>query len=302
MGIIGKLKNTDIYNSAKSKVDDVKSAAIKKAAAVNYEKVMENLNDMEELAGFDHPGLTHLVELLANASEEYNASEEETKDFDFLMYLMVNVNMMSVLEELKPLADKIPGGTVIMWVVKYLAKRKLQQKIGWDEADEYLDAYWEAPEVEEITEEDLESLSAIEAIDALLAYEKRIAEAEEERLQAKAELTGKSESDTKVLEERSEISSRETQRGNEDIMEFPVPTEKEALFEFIKDLAPRAKVGLFSGSEHRYYKRSYEKKLDESIAYAQATFAGDPMLEALMVSLIPPKKEKKGFFRKLFGR
>lgn len=67
------------------------------------------------------------------------------------------------------------------------------------------------------------------------------------------------------------------------IRNFPVPTAKEDLLEFIAALSPKTKVTTSNENESAYYlPPAYDAKLKECILKAQASFPDDPQLQLLV--------------------
>ena len=88
-----------------------------------------------------------------------------------------------------------------------------------------------------------------------------------------------------------------TKKLNSIINNFPVPTTREDLLEFILFLKPKTdKWKASSGDIHLV--PSYKRKYNECIEKAKLFFPDDPQFKVLIGS----SKEKKGFFGKLFGK
>lgn len=94
------------------------------------------------------------------------------------------------------------------------------------------------------------------------------------------------------------------QKINSIIVNFPVPTTKEDLMEFILFLDPKTKGGITA--PHYYNKKAYRAKLDECCKKATIFFPNDPIVQNVLKEVGKLKAsdntEKKGFFKKLFGK
>lgn len=95
------------------------------------------------------------------------------------------------------------------------------------------------------------------------------------------------------------------QRINDIIINFPVPTTKEDLLEFILFLEPKTKGGLYNNPNY-HHKKVYKTKFDECCRKAELLFPNDPQVTRILNSVMPEKSDKKekkgGFFGKLFGK
>lgn len=119
-----KLSKFASENSAKLKEQAAQidqHAIIQKAVEVEYDKVEKAV----VIAGRFVKALTALVpsvDVLRDAAANYNVSESEDKDTEYLDYLKTHLDAKYLLETLTPVADSIPGGGIILSVLEMLVK------------------------------------------------------------------------------------------------------------------------------------------------------------------------------------
>lgn len=91
---------------------------------------------------------------------------------------------------------------------------------------------------------------------------------------------------------------------NNAIINFAVPTTKEDLMEFILFLEPKTRGGLTA--PHFHNKGAYRAKFDECCTKAMVFFPNDPVVQNVLIEVgklkSPDNQEKKGFFKKMFGK
>ncbi len=97
-------------------------AIIQKAVEIEYDKVKKAI----AIAGRFVKALKALVpsvDILRDAAANYNISESEDKDTEYLDYLKTHLDAKYLLETLTPVAKSIPGGGIILSVLKMLVKK-----------------------------------------------------------------------------------------------------------------------------------------------------------------------------------
>lgn len=84
------------------------------------------------------------------------------------------------------------------------------------------------------------------------------------------------------------------------IVNFPVPTTKEDLMEFILFLEPKTK-GKITDPNYGLYGSSYKKKFEECCKKADLLFNNDPQVTKVLNAVNYYKTKKNGLFGKIFG-
>jgi len=101
-----------ITNKIQGKPIDVyldKHTLIVNAVSLDYNKIQKAVLSLSVFVSSIHV-LTPSISLLSKCAEEYNASELETKDDDYIASLKSGLEIELLIKTLTPIANKIPGG------------------------------------------------------------------------------------------------------------------------------------------------------------------------------------------------
>ena len=128
MGLFDDLKKMtsdkiDSIGTTLQPTEGIKQMLIKQAVAINYDAVLTTVNTVD----FINPKtklIVDCVEVLKEASLEYNNSESPTREDEFIDYITSRINAERVIAELEPIVNMIPLGTPLLIVIKLILKIK----------------------------------------------------------------------------------------------------------------------------------------------------------------------------------
>lgn len=100
-----------------------KSIIIKQVTSVNYDKTLNRVKALEGKVP-NSQNLIAPIQLLQEASTNYNQSESENKDAEFINYIIKNIDAQQVLDTIEPIIQYIPNGNYIVMGLRFIIKMK----------------------------------------------------------------------------------------------------------------------------------------------------------------------------------
>lgn len=98
-----------------------KSTIIGQAASVNYDGIATVVASVSDKFP-EVKGIIPAILILKEASNNYNLSESENKDEEFINFLIDNTDIEKIIENISPLIEYIPNGKYIIMIFRFVVK------------------------------------------------------------------------------------------------------------------------------------------------------------------------------------
>lgn len=103
--------STDIFNSLS------KELLIEKVTSLDYPAISKVIINLEQTSPSSQK-LLPVMEVLELAAIEYNESESESKNDDYIDFLTSCIDAEQVINELEPIAGMIPAGSILIFILR----------------------------------------------------------------------------------------------------------------------------------------------------------------------------------------
>jgi len=129
MGLLNKFKKitgeiaTHFHPHVSKVKSELKPQIIKQATNINYGAISNYLRTNEHGISVNESVIVS-IDLLQKAANDYKESSEENKNETFISCIVDNIDAEFILASIKPIAQFIPGGKVLVLLLELLIKAK----------------------------------------------------------------------------------------------------------------------------------------------------------------------------------